>query len=71
MEIPGYEWAKFRCIGAMPDALQTVNTRIFREWLPNNPDYEIAANLSLEWYAKGDTQSPDYESAIWIPVKRR
>lgn len=71
VEIPGYEWAKFRCIGAMPDALQTVNTRIFREWLPNNPDYEIAANLSLEWYAKGDTQSPDYESAIWIPVKRR
>lgn len=71
VEIPGCEWAKFRCTGALPDALQTVNTRIFREWLPDNPEFEIAAGLNLEWYAKGDTRSPDYESAVWIPVKRK
>lgn len=71
IEIEGYEWAKFKCKGAMPDALQTVNTRIFREWLPGNPEYEIAANMSVEWYEKGDTRSSDYESAIWIPVKRK
>jgi len=70
VEIDGYEWAKFPCVGAMPDAIQTVNTRIFREWLPTNPEYEIAANLSIEWYSGSDTQSPDYESTVWIPVKK-
>lgn len=29
----------------------------------NNPEYEIAAGLSIEWYAMGDVQAPDYESA--------
>lgn len=71
VEIPGYEWAKFECVGAMPDSLQKVNTRIFREWLPNNPEYEMAAGLNIEWYAMGDVQAPDYESAIWIPVKKK
>lgn len=70
-EIPAYEWAKFKCIGPMPEALQTVNTRIFKEWLPGNSDYEIAADIIIEWYSGGDTTSEDYESAIWIPVKRK
>lgn len=68
---PDMEWAKFRCVGPMPEALQAVNTRIFKEWLPGNPEYEIAMYANIEWYAKGDTSSPDYESAIWIPVKRK
>lgn len=65
------EWAKFRCIGSMPAALQSVNTKIFQEWLPGNPDYEIAMGANIEWYSQGDTQSPNYESAIWIPVKSK
>lgn len=68
---PGMEWAKFRCVGPLPGALQSVNTRIFREWLPGNPEYEIAAGANIEWYGEGDPSSPDYESAIWIPVKRK
>ena len=40
-EIPASEWAKFKCIGTMPQALQTVNTRIFSEWLPGNQDFEM------------------------------
>lgn len=69
---PAREWAKFRCSGPMPGALQTVNTRIFREWLPGNPDYEIAQGGSIEWYSmEGAPSDPDYESAIWIPVRRR
>lgn len=70
-EFPDMEWAKFRCVGPMPEALQAVNIRIFKEWLPGNPEYEIAMYANIEWYAKGDTSSPDYESAIWIPVKRK
>lgn len=70
-ELPEMEWAKFLCKGPMPGALQSVNTKIFKEWLPGNPDYEIAMGANIEWYSEGDIRSLDYESAIWIPVKRR
>lgn len=70
-ELPAVDWAKFRCVGSMPGALQSVNTKIFNEWLPGNRDYEIAAGLNIEWYSRGDTASPEYESAIWIPIKRK
>ncbi len=69
-EIPASEWAKFKCTGPMPEALQSVNTRIFKEWLPGNQEYDIAFHINIEWYSKGDTQSSDYESGIWLPVKR-
>ena len=69
-EVPAGEWAKFRCIGPMPEALQTVNTRIFSEWLPGNKEFEAAFHINIEWYSGGDTESEGYESAIWIPVKR-
>ena len=70
--LPALEWAKFRCVGPMPEALQSVNTRIFQEWLPGNPEFEIAWNANIEWYStETDTSAPDYESGIWIPVKRR
>ena len=70
-EFPDMEWAKFRCTGPMPGALQSVNTKIFQEWLPNNQEYEIAMGANIEWYSNGDMSSIDYESGIWIPVKRK
>jgi predicted transcriptional regulator YdeE/AraC-like DNA-binding protein len=70
-EFPDMEWAKFSCKGPMPGALQAVNTKLFKEWLPGNPDYEIAMGANIEWYGEGDLQSIDYQSAIWIPVKRK
>ncbi len=70
IDIPASEWAKFRCTGVVPNAVQTVNTRIFREWLPGNKEYEMAFHLNIEWYSSGDIDSENYESAIWIPVKR-
>ncbi|MCI8800656.1 AraC family transcriptional regulator [Acetatifactor muris] len=69
-EIPASEWAKFKCIGTMPQALQTVNTRIFSEWLPGNQDFEMTFPINIEWYSGGDTADSNYESAIWIPVRR-
>lgn len=68
-ELPALQWAKFSCCGPLPGALQSVNTKIYREWLPNNPDYEISAGINVEYYTMGDTAAPDYESEIWIPVK--
>lgn len=72
-EFPEGEWAIFDCIGAMPDALQSLSDRIFKEWLPGNPDYEINGNASVEWYdcTNGDKTDPNYHSAVWIPVKKK
>lgn len=68
-EVPQFEWAKFKCVGPLPTALQCVNTQIFNEWLPNNPDYQIAAGINIEWYSyEGDKSAADYESGIWVPV---
>jgi AraC-type DNA-binding domain-containing proteins len=70
---PRGEWAVFNCVGPIPEALQSVNTRIFREWLPGNPDYELCGNATVEWYdcVNGEKTDPDYHSAIWVPVRRR
>ena len=69
VHIPAAQWAKFRCVGPLPGSLQSVNTKVFSEWLPGNPDYEPSMELNLEWYSLDDSTSPDYESGIWLPVK--
>lgn len=74
--IPQFTWAVFPCKGAMADALQNVNKKIFSEWLPNCRDYEIAAGYNIEMYSdpcdfpKG-LQDENYYSEIWIPVKKK
>ncbi len=71
-EFPALEWVKFKCIGPMPGALQSVNTRIFREWLPQNDEFSIAMGANIEWYsADGKTTDADYKSEIWVPVVRK
>ena len=72
-EFPRNEWAVFDCIGPNPPTLQSVNTRIFSEWLPGNPDYELSGNATVEWYdcINGEMTDPDYHSAIWVPVKKK
>jgi len=71
LEVPAHDWAKFRCTGPLPGALQAVNTAIFREWLPGNPDYEMDGDLNIEHYLEGDPSAADYVSEIWIPVRKR
>lgn len=74
--IPSFDWAIFPCKGAMPNALQDVNTKIFTEWLPAISEYEFAAGYCAEMYddpkkyAKG-TIDENYYCEIWIPVKRK
>lgn len=74
--IPAFTWAVFPCTGALPNALQDVNTRIFTEWLPALKDYEFAAGYCVEYYndptkyAKG-TADDNYYCEIWIPVKKK
>ena len=72
-EFPRGNWAVFDCYGPIPEALQNMNTKIFREWLPGNPDYELSANANVEWYdcINGEKTDMDYHSAIWIPVRKK
>ena len=42
--------------------------KIYSEWLPGS-EYEMAPAPDFELYTDGDTDSPDYVSEIWIPVK--
>ena len=70
-EIPELTWAKFRGMGPMPHAIQNLNTRIYKEWLPGNPEYEFAAGYNIEMYSSGDQYAADYISEVWIPIRKR
>ena len=69
--IEGGEFAIFDCIGPMPDAIQSVTKKIFKEWLPGNPDYALAREATIEWYDNGNVGAEDYHSAVWLPVQRK
>lgn len=72
-EFPRGEYAIFDCIGPNPKTIQETNARIWKEWIPGNPTYELRGNATLEWYdcINGNMTDTDYHSAIWIPVKRK
>lgn len=70
LSLPPMDWAVFPCIGPLPGALQSLNTKIFREWLPGNAEYQIAADTTLEWYSDGNGHEDDYRSAIWVPIQK-
>lgn len=74
--IPAFTWAVFPCVGPMPTALQSVNTRIYTEWLPAMRDYAFAAGYCMEYYDdpkkyKNGTMDEKYYCEIWIPVKKK
>jgi AraC family transcriptional regulator len=71
VEIPEFTWAIFKCVGPMPGAIQDTNNRIFKEWLPEHEEYEIAAGYNIEWYSCGDVSANDYVSEVWIPVQKK
>lgn len=62
--VPAGTWAVFPCRGKMPEALQSVDSRIWKEWLPGCREYRIGGNYDVEFYA-----DPEY-SEIWVPVVR-
>ena len=69
--VPPCTWAKFRAVGAIPETLQRLNRRVYAEWLPDHPEYELAGGMNIEVYTQGDMQSPDYVSEIWVPVRKK
>lgn len=76
IEIPEFTWVIFSCIGPASAKMQETNERIFKEWLPNSNDYEIAAGYNIEMYSdpkdyKKGIDDEKYYSEIWIPIKKK
>lgn len=76
IEIPKFTWAVFSCIGPASVKMQETNERIFKEWLPNSNDYEIAAGYNIEMYSnpkdyKKGIDDEKYYCEIWIPIKKK
>lgn len=69
--LPAGTWAVFPCRGALPNALQEVNTKIWKEWVPNCRDYMLTGNYSIEMYTPMTENPDDNYSEIWIPVKKK
>ena len=67
-QIPAGTWAVFPCHGALPKALQDVNTRIWNEWLPNCTEYSLGGNYGIEMYTAPTEDPAKTYSEIWIPV---
>ena len=70
-EFPAGKWAIFDCIGPCPEKLQELNTKIFKEWLPLNKEFELKGDGNIEWYdcVNGEKTDSDYHTQIWIPIK--
>ena len=69
-QIPGGLWAEFVCKGPLPDSLQSVNTKIWTEWLPSLQGYSLAGNYSLEVYMPPAEKPEDTLSYICVPLKK-
>ncbi len=71
-ELPESEYAVFETQGPLPISLQRLTDRVWNRWYPNEGrEFERNGDVSIEVYSSGDPKSPDYRSAIWLPVKRR
>lgn len=65
--IPATTWAKFDCIGPVPQAIHEGWKFLNEEWLMKYP-FQHAPYPELEWYSEGNSFSKDYPSQIWIPI---
>lgn len=69
--IPAGTWAVFPCKGPTVETLQSVNTKIWSEWVPNCREYALAGNYNLEVYLLPPQEDPAKNYCeIWIPVKK-
>lgn len=68
-DVPACTWAIFECKGAMPKAIQQLQTRIVTEWLPSS-GYEYADAPDIEVYGEGDQTLEDYICWVWVPITK-
>lgn len=76
IEIPKLTWAIFPCVGKASETIRAVNEKIFKEWLPNSNDYELASGYNIEHYSnpkdyKKGVEDEKYYCEVWIPIKKK
>ena len=74
-EVPAGTWAVFKCVGILPEAIETLNEQIWNDWYPNNKEYVIDGKCEFEWYGGTTYSDPytnsDYLCTKWVPVKKK
>ncbi len=70
-DIPAHTWALFHTEGNQGKDIQTLNRQIFSEWLPANPQVELAGNLNLEVYPCQEMDWEDKRWGIWVPIREK
>lgn len=76
MTLPAANYVVFEVNGAMPNAIQDAWCRAYNEWFPGS-GYEHAGTPDFEVYPcfpegdpRGNPNSPQCYSEIWIPLKK-
>lgn len=62
-------WVVFEVKGPFPETLQETWAQIYSQWLPSS-GYEVNEGPEILWNKHPDTTDPNYESEIWIPIKK-
>lgn len=68
--VPAHTWALFHTEGTTGKDIQTLNRQIYSEWLPANPQYEIAGPMNIEVYPCQEMEWEDRRWGIWLPVRK-
>ncbi len=66
--LPAQTWVVFKCVGAVPSAVQEMYTRIYSEFFAQS-EYQPSGEIDFEAYPEGDNSRKDYITEIWVPVK--
>lgn len=67
-EISEGEWAVFDCT---LETLQSTNTKVWKEWLPGNSEYELSGQYNIEWYSPEGEPGPKQKCRLWFPIKKK
>ncbi len=66
--LPAGLWAVFPCtLGNLKD----INTKMWKEWLPNCKEYKLGGNYNVEMYTPLDEKNPQESYCeIWLPLEK-
>lgn len=70
-DVPASTWAVFTVQGTLSNEahpLEALTTKIFTEWLPSSI-YKKSMEIEIQVYGPGNTQTNDYTTELWIPVR--
>lgn len=66
--LPAGTWAVFPC---KMKTLQDINTKMWKEWLPNCKDYKLGGNYNIELYAPPcEEDIAESYCEIWLPIEK-